>query len=134
MKKLFLPLLFLALLASSCSQPGTMVPPQNNVETVSPADQEIQVSERVQGEKSDQLFAFYPSEHKSALSVLGLDYVVQTRLTASGTEVQTIDGITPDSQHYWQFFVNGKASVVAPGDYYPVDQDYLQWKQEPITK
>ncbi|MDE2311483.1 MAG: DUF4430 domain-containing protein [Patescibacteria group bacterium] len=50
-----------------------------------------------------------------------------------GKMVLSIDGTTPDSQHYWGFYVNGKSSNVGASAYALKDGDKVEWKLEAIS-
>lgn len=45
-----------------------------------------------------------------------------------GEFVQSIDGITPDSKHFWELYINGKSSNVGASTYVLKDGDIIEWK------
>ena len=50
-----------------------------------------------------------------------------------GKMVLSIDGIAPDSQHFWEFFINGKPSNVGASSYALKDGDAIEWKLSAIS-
>lgn len=50
-----------------------------------------------------------------------------------GKFVQSIDGVAPDSKHFWEFFVNGKSSNVGASSYTLKDADKIEWKLSVIS-
>lgn len=59
--------------------------------------------------------------------------VAYTNYGSMGIFVQSIDGITPDSKHFWEFFVNGKSSNVGASSYTLKDGDKIEWKVSTIS-
>jgi len=72
---------------------------------------------------------------KTALDLLKSKYPgqVQTQTFSSGEFVKSINGITPDKEHYWSFFVNGKESTVGASQYVTKDGDSIEWKLQQIN-
>jgi hypothetical protein len=110
--------------AQTGAQPATELPPR----------QQIQVSQKVDGEFSDKLFNFYADENKTALDLLEESYKVDVKnYPGIGDMVIGIDGNKPDSKHFWEFFVNGQSSNAGAGSYKPQNGDKLEWKLSAIS-
>lgn len=71
-------------------------------------------------------------ESKNALELLKNKHVVETTLSSFGEYVQTIDGVSADSSHFWGFYVNGKMAEVGAGSYVTKNEDTITWKLEVI--
>lgn len=128
-KKLFLISSVLVLLAAGCSKPS----PQAAQAPVQQR-QQIQVTEKVQGDVSDELFNFYADENKTALDILKTNHKVDViPYSGIGDFVTAINGDKPDSKHFWEFFINGKSSNVGASSYKPVNGDKLEWKISAIS-
>jgi hypothetical protein len=50
-----------------------------------------------------------------------------------GEMVLAIGGIKADSQHFWEFFVNGKSSNVGASSYVLKNGDKIEWKLSTIN-
>ena len=62
-------------------------------------------------------------------SLLKTTHQVQTKEYAGiGEFVESIDGIKPDSNHFWAFYVNGKSFDVGASSYKPQNGDKIEWK------
>ncbi len=73
-------------------------------------------------------------EGKNALELIKLSYKVESKSFGSAGEfVESINGVKPDAQHFWKFFVNGKASSVGAGSYVTKSADVLEWKLDKIN-
>ena len=60
---------------------------------------------------------------------------VETKVYSGiGEFVQGIDGRTPDTNHYWAFYVNGKEATVGPSSYISHDTDTLEWKLQEVNR
>lgn len=70
---------------------------------------------------------------KNALSLLKEKYKVETKTYKGlGELVVSIDGVKPDSKHFWAFYVNGKQSQTGAGAYTTKAGDKIAWKLEEI--
>ncbi len=68
-----------------------------------------------------------------ALALLKSTHNVTVKSYGSmGEFVTGIDGITPDSKRFWEFFVNGKSSNVGAAAYKLQDGDKIEWKLSEI--
>ena len=78
---------------------------------------------------------YYGVDGKTALDLLKVLYPgqVQTKVYSGvGEFVESISGVTPDSKHFWEFFVNGKSSNVGASSYVTKTGDVLEWKLSEI--
>lgn len=74
------------------------------------------------------------TEGKSALEALKSKYDVKTKTSAGlGEYIESIDGVTPDTNHYWAFYVNGQPSSVAASRYVSKKGDAFEMKLEAIV-
>lgn len=69
---------------------------------------------------------------KNALEILKSSHKVETKTFSFGEMVQSIDGISSPSTHFWAFYVNGKQAEVGAGDYQTKPEDEISWKLEKI--
>ena len=70
----------------------------------------------------------------TALMLLKSGHKVETKnYSGIGEFVESIDGIMPDSQHFWAFYVNGKSSNVGASSYVLKSGDKTEWKLEAIS-
>jgi hypothetical protein len=77
--------------------------------------------------------AYKGQQGRTALDLLKSNYKVDTQTFSSGEFVKTINGITPDKDHYWSLFINGKESTVGAGQYVTKDGDSVEWKLQQIN-
>lgn len=71
-------------------------------------------------------------EGKDALTLLKSNYQVETKSYDFGEMVESINGVKPDSKHFWSFYVNGQMSQVGAGSYQTKTSDTLEWKLDSI--
>lgn len=153
-------ILFLAvaivLLSVACQRPQLrVVAPPNNPPANAPASQkqpqQVQPQPRTQPQQQTRQpfidavigpdgrvygdIVFYKGQNgKSALELLKAKYPgkIETTKSSYGEFVNVIDGIKPDNQHFWAFYVNDKLSNVGAGSYITEDSDTISWKLEEI--
>jgi hypothetical protein len=71
---------------------------------------------------------------QNALTLLKADHNVgETSYGKLGSFVTSIDDVKADKNHYWAFYVNGKASQVGASNYTTKNSDTLNWKLEAIN-
>ncbi len=76
----------------------------------------------------------YPGKSgSSALNLLREKYRVETQSFATGEFVKSINGVAPDTNHYWAYFVNGQQSTVSASQYITKDGESIEWKLEQIS-
>jgi hypothetical protein len=72
-------------------------------------------------------------EGRTALDLLKANYRVETESFGDmGEFVKAIEGVEPDSTHFWSFYVNGSQSQVGAGTYFTKSTDTIEWKFEKI--
>ncbi len=146
---LLLPLLSIVLLAAGCNinkpQPATSQPqetqqqeetasqPSAKTDTLVPkglpaAAGQQTVVQTVEGSSRNQPSYRY-TEKQTALQLLKATHAVETKSYGDmGEFVLSIDGIKPDSKHFWEFIVNGKSSNVGASSYILKAGDKVEWK------
>lgn len=67
---------------------------------------------------------------RSALELLAVFHKVDTKQTSFGPMIMGIDGVQPDSSHYWAFYVNGKLADRGADQYITHNGDKIEWKIE----
>ena len=70
---------------------------------------------------------------KNALELLQASHQVDVTTSGQGDFVNSIDGVTPDSNHFWSFYVNGTMSSVGASSYQTKSTDILTWKLDAIS-
>ena len=72
---------------------------------------------------------------ETAFDLLKADHQITAKDYGSGMGelVESIDGITPDSKHFWEFYVNGKSSNVGASLYILKGGDKIEWKLSAIS-
>jgi hypothetical protein len=70
---------------------------------------------------------------QNALALLTQSHKVTTKSYAGvGEMVTSIDGVVPDSNHFWSFYVNGQQAQVGADAYATKDADTITWKLEAL--
>ncbi len=93
----------------------------------------LTVSQSVEGSNLNQP-SYQVTDGQTAFDLLNSTHKVTAKDYGSmGQFVQSIDGITPDSQHFWELFVNGKSSNVGASSYTLKNGDQIQWKLAAIS-
>jgi hypothetical protein len=74
-------------------------------------------------------------EGKTALELLKASHKVETKTYEGiGELVTSIDGVAPDSKHFWALYVNDAQSQVGASQYVTKATDTITWKLEEITQ
>ncbi len=114
----------LSLIAGGCVKQEAQQQNGNTETVVSGEDQSKNSYYKVEG-----------VEGKTALESLQAKHKVETKeFPGLGQFVQTIEGVTPDSSHYWAFYINGKPSNVGASQYVAKSGDTLEFKLEAIQE
>ncbi len=71
-------------------------------------------------------------DNVSALKVLETKHTVETKMFGSDPYVTGIDGYTPDTKHFWSFYVNGQMASVGANQYITKSTDTITWKVDAI--
>jgi len=94
-----------------------------------PANLLIAEDKNTEVKPAQDIIKYNGQEGKNALEILKSKYTVETKSFGSvGEFVESINGIKPDSKHFWEFFVNGKSSSIGAGSYITKSTDVLEWK------
>jgi len=92
----------------------------------------ITVTQTVEGSSSNKP-SYQATEGQTAFDLLDSTHTVQAKdYSGIGKFVETIDGVKPDSKHFWAFYVNGKSSNVGASSYVLKNGDKIEWKLELI--
>lgn len=106
--------------------------PQIVPTTNAPLPQNEQVSAPVQLVPGSQV-AYRGVDGKNALEVLKATHVVETKDYGDlGAFVTSIDGVEPDSKHFWAFYVDGQLAQVSASTYVTKNSEVIEWKLEEI--
>jgi len=70
---------------------------------------------------------------KNALELLLASHQVEYKHYDFGDMVTTIDGITPDSSHFWALYVNDQFSQVGASAYITKSTDTLRWQIDAVV-
>ena len=116
---------------------------QTDVDPISPEPEKVNQSPEVKTPTADALpktvvpaaneIKYQGEEGKNALTLLKAKYKVETKSFGSAGEfVESINGIKPDSKHFWKFFINGKSASVGASSYVTKSTDVLEWKLDVI--
>ena len=83
--------------------------------------------------KTTDVVTYQGEEGKTALAILKASYNVETKTyDGIGEMVTGINGVAPDSKHFWAFYVNGKQAEVGAGQYQTKAGDKISWKLDAI--
>lgn len=93
---------------------------------------QVNVSSDNQQEFSSNEISYKGVEGISALNLLKQLHQVETKKFDFGEMVQSINGISADSKHFWSFYVNNAISTVGAGEYTTKTSDVIVWKLEEI--
>ena len=70
---------------------------------------------------------------KTAFELLNAAHRVEASRSAFGDFVTSIDGIAPDSKHFWALYVNGQFSQVGASAYVTKASDNIKWEIDAIV-
>lgn len=89
--------------------------------------------EQVQQVPAVDLIKYSGQDGRTALDLLKEKYNVSTEsFGGAGEFVKSIDGMEPDANHFWAFYVNGQAAQVGAGSFITSSVDEIEWKLERI--
>jgi hypothetical protein len=100
-----------------------------------------QVSDDKQAQIADNEVVLVPAgqvsykgeDGKSAMELLKANFTVETQDFGDlGQFVKAINGVEPDSRHFWALYVNGAQSQVGAESYITKSSDAIEWKLEEI--
>ena len=99
---------------------------QTPIQTNTSLDQTVK-----QDEKTSRI-RYQGVNGKNALELLEAYYRVETKHFVFGDMIVGIDGVTPDTKHFWAFYVNDTLSQVGAETYITKSTDRIEWKLEEI--
>ena len=95
--------------------------------------QQTTTTTQTQQKKQNDLISYQGQEGKTALVILKSSYNVETKTyDGIGEMVTSINGVAPDSKHFWAFYVNDKQAEVGAGQYVTKNGDKITWKLDAI--
>lgn len=71
-------------------------------------------------------------EGKSALELLKAAHQVEATPSDFGEFVAAIDGLRPDKEHYWAFYVNDQLAQEGAGTYQTKSTETITWRLDKI--
>jgi|ERR1051326_2763091 hypothetical protein len=92
----------------------------------------IVVTQTVEGSNLNQAYNKI-KDGQTAEDLLKATHKVEVKAYSFGDMITSIDDNKADTQHFWEFFVNGKSSNVGAGSYKPKDGDKIEWKLTKIS-
>lgn len=108
------------------STPSTSTPTQSSTQNTAPAA-------TLNTTPKTSTISYSGVDGKTALELLKAGHKVETQnYSGVGEFVKAIDGVTPDKDHFWAFYVNGKTSTVGAGGYTSKSSDKIEWKLDKI--
>jgi hypothetical protein len=123
---IFLVVLF-ALTAAGCIKQGSLEQSQVTDPVITGQNQITQ--------QSSESYTVTGVEGKTALEALRAKHKIETKeFPGLGQFIQTIEGKTPDSSHYWAFYVNGTSSNVGASQYIAKKGDTFEFRLEEIKE
>ena len=88
----------------------------------------VGVAQIVDGKPDTAQVTLYKGMNAMAFLKLTHKVVSKDYGAGMGEFVQSIDGVAPDSKHFWEFYVNGKSSNIGASSYKMQDGDKIEWK------
>ena len=70
---------------------------------------------------------------QTALDLLKNAHRVEAKHYSFGDLVTSIDGIAPDSKHFWSFYINGQFSQVGASTYVTKSSDQIKWQIDAVV-
>ena len=71
---------------------------------------------------------------KNAFELLQETANIEFKKYDFGVFVESIDGVKPDTKHFWKLYVNGKEAQVGADSIATKNGDTIEWKLEQINK
>ena len=79
--------------------------------------------------------AYFGKEGKTAMELLKENYTVVTKdYPGLGEFVESINGVKPDQNHFWSYYIDGKPAQVGASSYKTKNSDQIEWILEEIKK
>lgn len=115
--KILLAVSTVAFLAAGCSSKAPSAESQPPASSISP-----------RGSGQETVISYRGQDGKTALVILKENYQAETKqFSGVGEFVESINGIKPDSAHFWKFFINGEAAKLGAGSFVTKNSDVLEW-------
>ena len=83
--------------------------------------------------KSDYV-KYCGQEGKNAFELLTAATAVEFKSYDFGVFVESINGVKPDTQHFWKLYVNGAESQVGADQAQTKNGDLIEWKLEEVKQ
>lgn len=95
-------------------------------------DQARETDESVQVPAS--VITYQGQDGKNALELLQAAHRVEVKSYSFGDLVTSINGIAPDSTHFWAMYVNGQFSQVGASAYQTKSSDQIRWQIDAVAE
>lgn len=79
-----------------------------------------------------QSIEYSGQDGKTAFELLKANHQVEAKHYSFGDMVVSIDGVAPDANHFWAFYVNGQFSQVGASAYITKSTDQIKWQLDEI--
>jgi len=76
---------------------------------------------------------YYGENGKTAFDLLKSLTKVGFKKYSFGVFVESVNDVTPDKDHFWKLYVNGKESQVGADQVQTKESDLIEWKLEKIS-
>jgi hypothetical protein len=120
------------------TQKPALAPTQGNTNVAS-LNQTVQTKSADQTAKSAnptdalmQAIRYSGEDGRNALDLLEAGHRVGLKNYTFGDMVNSIDGVEPDAQHFWAFYINGSLAQVGAGSFITKSTDVIEWKLDEI--
>lgn len=84
--------------------------------------------QKAQSTDSVKVFSYNCEKEKSTFEVLVNKFDIKTTDSSYGKMVTGIDGIVPDKNEYWAFYIDGKTSSVGAENYKCMGEEKIEWR------
>ena len=99
---------------------------------LAPTRSDDQSNLQQQAPASTTTIEYQGQDGKTAFDLLKATHTLETKHYSFGDMVVSIDGITPDAQHFWALYVNGSMSQVGASDYVTKSTDKIKWQLDKL--
>lgn len=79
------------------------------------------------------VITYQGKDGQNALVLLEASHRVDVKHYSFGDMVNAIDGIAPDSKHFWAMYVNGQFSQVGASAYVTKSSDTIKWELDAVV-
>jgi hypothetical protein len=123
--KYALALIVFTLLAAGCTT--------NDTNSTASENTDSQINSPIA--EQNGIISYQGEEGKSALVLLKDKYSVQTKeFPGVGEFVENINGVSPNGNQFWAFYVNGVSSTEGASQYITKPTDKIEWRLEEIKQ